>query len=114
MNKSPPTELFFITLPNETTLHTKDFKLEKYKKDGDSINLTFVRNDFEVDVTLNVIKQRYVSVDYKIKAVGNDRKIKKSLSCQPKNKRKRLMLTVALTAHQLSRIRSSCCRVNRL
>lgn len=72
-----PTELFFITLPNETTLHTKDFKLEKYKKDGDSINLTFVRNDFEVDVTLNVIKQRYVSVDYKIKAVGNDRKIKK-------------------------------------
>ncbi|TXZ75239.1 hypothetical protein FXE51_09965 [Vibrio mimicus] len=68
-------ELFFLTLPNEEIIHMADFKLDKYKKTNDSIKLKFLRKDFVVDISLNSIKSKYVSINYKISTLSKERSL---------------------------------------
>ncbi|EPT2443192.1 enterotoxin, partial [Klebsiella aerogenes] len=68
-----PQELFFLTLPDETIIHTADFKIKHVEKHNDSIVVDYTRPDFNVTVKMNLIKGNYASIDYTIAAVGQSR-----------------------------------------
>ena len=72
-----PQELFFLTLPDETKIHTADFKIKHIKKQDNAIVIDFTRPDFNVTVQLNLVKGKYASIDYTIAAVGQPRDVAK-------------------------------------
>ncbi|MGR6926926.1 enterotoxin [Klebsiella aerogenes] len=72
-----PQELFFLTLPDETIIHTADFKIKHVEKHNDSIVVDYTRPDFNVTVKMNLIKGNYASIDYTIAAVGQSRDVAK-------------------------------------
>ena len=76
-HKMVPEELFFLTLPNEDKIHSKDFKVAKVEKIENSIHINYINKDFEVAVELKVIKDKYASIGYTIKAVGQSREVAK-------------------------------------
>ncbi|MGD8171095.1 enterotoxin [Vibrio sp. TRT 21S02] len=75
--KMTPTELFFITLPDETKIHTKDFTLKEVRRSGDQINLHLLHPSFDVTMTLSLIKERYASITYSFTAIGDEQRVAK-------------------------------------
>jgi hypothetical protein len=51
-----PQELFFLTLPDETKIHTADFKIKHVEKQNNGIIIDFTHPDFNVTVKLNLVK----------------------------------------------------------
>jgi hypothetical protein len=45
-HKMVPEELFFLTLPNEDKIHSKDFKVAKVEKIENSIHINYINKDF--------------------------------------------------------------------
>lgn len=76
-HKLIPVELFFLTLPNEDVIHTADFTLKHVSQKDDAIQLNYDHKDFAVTVALNVLKGKYASIDYTIKAKGQPRDLAK-------------------------------------
>ncbi|VFS09053.1 enterotoxin [Enterobacter cancerogenus] len=72
-----PQELFFLTLPDETKIHTADFKIKGVEKRDNAIVINFTRPDFNVTVALNLLKGKYASIDYTVAAVGQPRSLAK-------------------------------------
>lgn len=72
-----PQELFFLTLPDETKIHTADFKIKHVEKQDNAIVIDFTHPDFNVTVKLNLVKGKYASIDYTIAAVGQPRDVAK-------------------------------------
>jgi hypothetical protein len=72
-----PQELFFLTLPDETVIHTADFKVKHVEKRDDAIVVDYTRPDFNVTVTLNLVKGKYASINYTLAAVGKAREVAK-------------------------------------
>lgn len=72
-----PQELFFLTLPDETKIHTADFKVKHVEKQDSGIVVDFTHPDFNVTVKLNLVKGKYASIDYTIAAVGQPRDVAK-------------------------------------
>ncbi|MBS0868793.1 enterotoxin [Enterobacter ludwigii] len=72
-----PQELFFLTLPDETKIHTADFTIKHVEKQDNAIVIDFTRPDFNVTVKLNLVKGKYASIDYTIAAVGQPREVAK-------------------------------------
>lgn len=72
-----PEELFFLTLPDDSIIHSTDFKIENIKNDKDSISITYINNDFSVKVKLNLIKQKYASIDYYISSINKPQDVNK-------------------------------------
>lgn len=72
-----PQELFFLTLPDETVIHTADFKVKNVEKRDDALVIDYVHPDFNVTVTLNLVKGQYASLDYTLAAVGQARDVAK-------------------------------------
>ena len=72
-----PQELFFLTLPDETKIHTADFKIKGVEKRNNAIVINFTRPDFNVTVALNLLKGKYASIDYTVAAVGQPRSLAK-------------------------------------
>ena len=50
-----PQELFFLTLPDETKIHTADFTIKHVEKQDNAIVIDFTRPDFNVTVKLNLV-----------------------------------------------------------
>ena len=76
-SKLAPKELFFLTLPNEDVIHTTDFKIKSVSQKDDSIHIEYDHKDFAVSVALNVLKGKYASIDYTIKAKGKAQDVAK-------------------------------------
>lgn len=72
-----PQELFFLTLPDETKIHTADFKIKHVEKQDNAIVIDFTHPDFIVTVKLNLVKGKYASIGYTIAAVGQPRDVAK-------------------------------------
>lgn len=72
-----PQELFFLTLPDETKIHTADFTIKHVEKQDNAIVIDFTHPDFNVTVKLNLVKGKYASIDYTIAAVGQPRDVAK-------------------------------------
>lgn len=51
-----PQELFFLTLPDETKIHTADFKIKHVEKQDSGTVIDFTHPDFNVTVKLNTVK----------------------------------------------------------
>lgn len=76
-HKLAPVELFFLTLPNEDVIHAADFKIKNVTQKDDAIHIDYEHKDFDVSVVLNVLKGKYASIDYTIKAKGKAREVSK-------------------------------------
>ncbi|WP_145538171.1 enterotoxin YacT [Yersinia alsatica] len=76
-HKLAPVELFFLTLPNEYVIHAADFKIKNVTQKDDAIHIDYEHKDFDVSVVLNVLKGKYASIDYTIKAKGKAREVAK-------------------------------------
>ncbi len=76
-SKLAPKELFFLTLPNEDVIHAADFKIKNISQKDDSIHIDYDHKDFAVTVVLNVLKGKYASIDYTIKAKDKAREVAK-------------------------------------
>lgn len=76
-HKLAPVELFFLTLPNEDVIHAADFKIKNVTQKDDAIHINYEHKDFDVSVVLNVLKGKYASIDYTIKAKGKAREVAK-------------------------------------
>lgn len=76
-HKLAPVELFFLTLPNEDVIHAADFKINNVTQKDDAIHIDYEHKDFDVSVVLNVLKGKYASIDYTIKAKGKAREVAK-------------------------------------
>ena len=72
-----PQELFFLTLPDEKVIHAADFKIKHVDKQDDFIHIDYSHQDFNVTVTLNLLKGKYASIDYSIAAKDKARDIAK-------------------------------------
>ncbi|MCS2166046.1 enterotoxin [Scandinavium manionii] len=72
-----PQELFFLTLPDESVIHTADFKVKHVEKQDDAIIIDYTHPDFNVTVTVNLVKGKYASIDYTLAAVGQPREVAK-------------------------------------
>lgn len=72
-----PQELFFLTLPDETKIHTADFTIKHVEKQDNAIVVDFTHPDFNVTVKLNLVKGKYASIDYTVAAVGQPRDVAK-------------------------------------
>lgn len=72
-----PKELFFLTLPNEDVIHAADFKIKNVTQKDDAIHIDYEHKDFDVAVVLNVLKGKYASIDYTIKAKGKAQEVAK-------------------------------------
>ena len=70
-----PQELFFLTLPDETKIHTADFTIKHVEKQDNAIVVDFTHPDFNVTVKLNLVKGKYASIDYTVAAVGQPRDV---------------------------------------
>lgn len=76
-HKLAPSELFFLTLPDESVLHTADFRLNKVVSTAEAIRLDYQRSDFSVSVIMNSVKGKYLSIDYTLRANGQPRELAK-------------------------------------
>ncbi|CNI19947.1 Uncharacterised protein [Yersinia frederiksenii] len=76
-HKLAPVELFFLTLPNEDVIHAANFKIKNVTQKDDAIHIDYEHKDFDVSVVLNVLKGKYASIDYTIKAKGKAREVAK-------------------------------------
>ncbi|WP_145511109.1 alpha-amylase family protein [Yersinia kristensenii] len=76
-HKLAPLELFFLTLPNEDIIRAADFKIKHVSQTDDAIHIDYEHKDFDVTVVLNVLKDKYASIDYTIKAKGTSRDVAK-------------------------------------
>ncbi|CNG36401.1 enterotoxin YacT [Yersinia frederiksenii] len=76
-HKLAPVELFFLTLPNEDVIHAADFNIKNVTQKDDAIHIDYEHKDFDVTVVLNVLKGKYASIDYTIKAKGKARDVAK-------------------------------------
>lgn len=76
-SKLAPKELFFLTLPNEDVIHAADFKIKNVSQKDDAIHIDYDHKDFAVTVVLNVLKGKYASIDYTIKAKGKAQDVAK-------------------------------------
>lgn len=76
-HKLAPLELFFLTLPNEDVIRAADFKIKHVSQTDDAIHIDYEHKDFDVTVVLNVLKDKYASIDYTIKAKGASRDVAK-------------------------------------
>ena len=72
-----PQELFFLTLPDEQVIHAADFKIKHVDKQDDFIRIDYSHQDFNVTVTLNLLKGKYASIDYRIAAKDKARDVAK-------------------------------------
>jgi hypothetical protein len=72
-----PQELFFLTLPDEKVIHAADFKIKHVDKQDNAIRIDYSHPDFNVTVTLNLLKGKYASIDYTIAAIGKARDVAK-------------------------------------
>ena len=72
-----PQELFFLTLPDETKIHTADFTIKHVEKQDNAIVVDFTHPDFNVTVKLNLVKGKYSSIDYTVAAVSQPRDVAK-------------------------------------
>lgn len=72
-----PQQLFFLTLPDESVIHAADFKIKKIEKKPHALVIDYAHPDFNVTVTLNLLKDKYASIDYRIAAVGKAREVAK-------------------------------------
>ena len=72
-----PQEPFFLTLPDETVIHTADFKISRVEKKENTLVVTYIHPDFNVTMTLNLLKDKYASINYTIAAVGKARNVAK-------------------------------------
>ncbi|MCS3433368.1 enterotoxin [Klebsiella sp. BIGb0407] len=72
-----PQELFFLTLPDEKVIHAADFKIKHVDKQDDFIRIDYSHQDFNVTVTLNLLKGKYASIDYSIAAKDKARDVAK-------------------------------------
>ncbi|MBB1202568.1 enterotoxin [Enterobacteriaceae bacterium 89] len=72
-----PLSLFFLTLPDETVIKSSDFKIKHVEKQDDAIRIDYTHPDFNVTVTLNLLKGKYASIDYSIASVGKARDVAK-------------------------------------
>jgi len=72
-----PQELFFLTLPNEKVIHTADFKIKHVDKQDNFIRIDYEHLDFNVTVTLNLLKGKYASIDYTIATTDKARDVAK-------------------------------------
>ncbi len=72
-----PQELFFLTLPDESKIHTADFKIKHVEKQDNAIVIDFTHPDFNVTVKLNLVKGKYANIGYTIAAVGQPRDVAK-------------------------------------
>ena len=72
-----PQEPFFLTLPDETVIHTADFKISHVEKKENTLVVEYVHPDFNVTMTLNLLKGKYASIDYTIAAVGKAQNVAK-------------------------------------
>ncbi|RKR54734.1 hypothetical protein C7387_2905 [Yokenella regensburgei] len=72
-----PQELFFLTLPDEKVIHAADFKIKHVDKQDNAIRIDYSHPDFNVTVTLNLLKGKYASIDYTIAAIGKARNVAK-------------------------------------
>jgi hypothetical protein len=71
-----PQEPFFLTLPDETVIHAADFKISTLKKEN-ALVVEYAHPDFNVTMTLNLLKGKYASIDYTIAAVGKAQNVAK-------------------------------------
>ena len=72
-----PEELFFLTLPDETVIHAADFKIKHVDKKDNAIIIDYAHPYFNIMVKLNLVKDKYVSIDYTIAAVDKAREVAK-------------------------------------
>ncbi|MGK0702764.1 enterotoxin [Yokenella regensburgei] len=72
-----PQGLFFLTLPDEKVIHAADFKIKHVDKQDNAIRIDYSHPDFNVTVTLNLLKGKYASIDYTIAAIGKARDVAK-------------------------------------
>ncbi|MFK3707672.1 enterotoxin [Klebsiella sp. NPDC088457] len=72
-----PQEPFFLTLPDETVIHTADFKIKQVEKKENALVVEYTHPDFNVTMTLSLLKGKYASIDYAIAAVGKAQKVAK-------------------------------------
>jgi hypothetical protein len=83
-----PEELFFLTLPDETVIHAADFKIKHVDKKDNTIIIDYAHPDFNVEVKLNLVKDKYASIDYTITALGRRKRSLKSRFSPPENSHK--------------------------
>ncbi|PVZ87392.1 enterotoxin [Serratia sp. S1B] len=76
-HKLAPKELFFLTLPNDQVIHAADFKIKNVHQKENAIQIDFDHQDFAVTVVLNVLKGKYASIDYTLRAKGKPRDVEK-------------------------------------
>ena len=72
-----PEELFFLTLPDEAVIHAADFKIKHVDKKDNTIIIDYAHPDFNVEVKLNLVKDKYASIDYTITALGKAQEVSK-------------------------------------
>lgn len=72
-----PQELFFLTLPDETKIHAADFKIQQVEKKDAAIVIHYAHPDFNVTVSLNLVKGQYASIDYTIATISQARSLAK-------------------------------------
>lgn len=80
-----PQELFFLTLPDETKIHTADFKIKHIKKQDNAIVIDFTRPDFNVTVQLNLVKENMPASTTLLPPLGNHETSPRLPSSRPKN-----------------------------
>ncbi|MGM3176089.1 enterotoxin [Dickeya lacustris] len=72
-----PQELFFLTLADEKVLHAADFTIRQVEKKDDVIKVEYSHPDINVTVALNLLKGKYVSIDYTMTAIGKAQDVAK-------------------------------------
>lgn len=72
-----PQEPFFLTLPDESVIHTADFKIKQVEKKENALVVEYTHPDFNVTMTLNLLKGKYANIDYTIAAVGKAQNVAK-------------------------------------
>ncbi len=77
-----PQELFFLTLPDESKIHTADFKIKHVEKQDNAIVIDFTHPDFNVTVKLNLVKGKSATP---LPPWGSRATSLKSPSSRPKN-----------------------------
>lgn len=72
-----PVEPFFLTLPDESVIHTADFTIKHVGKKGDALVVEYGHPDFNVTMTLNLAHDKYANINYTIAAPGSPQHVAK-------------------------------------
>lgn len=72
-----PSELFFLTLPDEKVIHAADFTVGGIERQGDTLCVTYTHPAFNVTVLFSLLKGKYASIRYTVTAVGKPQALAK-------------------------------------